>query len=115
MLSPRAWVVANVSLGVVILFLGLHLLNVDLPSLGQARAYFDPAEPLCVVEWKGDLTPWEDLDRCCLEARKQVSCTREQTAFASDDLTHLCATGKSSIRYHLNEKAYFYCTQQVIW
>jgi len=115
MVTVRAWVMINVSLCCISILLVLYLFGVHLPSLGQAVAIFDKTEPLCLVEWKNEFTSWTDLDQCCLEARKQLSCDAEDILINKERVSRVCETGKSSVRFHLNERAYSYCRSQPIW
>jgi len=115
MATVRAWVVINVSLSCISIILLLYLFGVHLPSLGQAVSVFDKTEPVCVVEWEKEFTLWSNLDQCCLEARKQLSCDVEDLLIDKNKVSRVCETGKSSVRFHLNEKAYSYCRSQPIW
>ncbi len=110
MVSKRALIIINISLGLLLTLLLLTFLDVKLPSLGQAQYLLDKEEPLCAVNWKEELTTWNDLDRCCLEARKQLGCRREH----KDDYDWVCRTG-DGVKYWLNSKAYNYCRQQPYW
>lgn len=110
MVSERALLVINISLGLLSLLLLFTLLGVKLPTLGQAQYVLDTEEPVCLINWKDDFTPFEDLDRCCLQARQQLDCHREQ----KDNLDWVCQTGVS-VKYWLNNKAYNYCRQQPYW
>ena len=115
MTTVRAWVVMNVALSFVAVVLLFYLLGIHLPSVGQAISLFDKNKPLCFVEWKNDFTSWTDLDQCCLEARKQLSCESEDQTIDSQRMTRVCATGKNSVRIHLNTKAYSACQRIPIW
>ncbi len=110
MVSERTFFIINISLGLLSLLLLLTFLGVELPTLGQAQYALDKEDPLCMVNWKDEFNPWNDLDRCCLEARKQLDCHREQR----DNLDWVCQTGLS-VKYWLNNKAHNYCKQQPYW
>ena len=110
MVSEKTLFIINVSLGLLSVLLLLMLIGIELPTLGKAQYYLDKEEPLCLVNWKEEFTPWEDLDRCCLEARKQVECHKEKYGGAD----WLCESG-ASVNYWLNNKAYSYCRQQPYW
>jgi|SRR3989344_5058276 len=113
MVSEKIWFIINVSLGLLTVLLALTLAGLQLPTLGQAQYYFDKEEPLCGVDWKGEITPMQDLDRCCLQAREQLECHRE----TDNDFDWLCqgGTGSAVVKYRLNNKAYNYCGQQPYW
>ena len=110
MVSPRVLFIINVSLGLLSLLLLLMLGGVKLPTLGQAQYYLDKEEPLCMISWKEEFNPLDDLDRCCLESRKQVTCHEEINGHAD----WVCESG-ASVKYWLNHKAYNYCRQQPYW
>jgi hypothetical protein len=107
------WGILNVSLALIALVLFLAFLDVQLPTLGQAQYNADSRNPYCVVEWGNTKTLFEDLDRCCLEAVKQLSCDGVVDSFGREQLHWDCHTG-SSVHYKLNNKAYGYCRQQPV-
>lgn len=112
----RVWVIVNVSLGFVAILLLLNLFEIRLPSLGKAQYLLDKEEPLCAVQWKEDFNIWNDLDQCCLQARQQFTCDTSVQIFALKRFDKDCHTGQGNvIHYWLNNKAYRYCQQQVIW
>ncbi|MBI2665576.1 hypothetical protein HYX12_03080 [Candidatus Woesearchaeota archaeon] len=117
MVSEKALTIINLSLVFVSLLLLLNFLGIELPSLGQAQYWLDQQPPICVVQWKEQLTPQTDLERCCLEARKQLECLsnlRNNQLKSQDDFDWTCQTN-SGIAYQLNNKAYYYCQQQPYW
>ncbi len=113
MVSERTWFIINVSLGILAALLVLTLIGIKFPTFGQAQYYFDKEEPLCGVDWKGEITSLQDLDRCCLQAREQLECHHQ----ASNSFDWLCQSGASDevVKYRLNNKAYNYCQQQPYW
>lgn len=115
MLSNRTWTILNISFGLLALLLGLYLAGISFPSLGQAASLLDKSAPLCMVQWKENLVVWDELDQCCLQARKQLSCDKEEKIVGKQKLTRICTTGKTSVKFHLNEKAYYYCQKQAFW
>ena len=110
MVSEKTLFIINVSLVLVSVILVLTLLGMKLPTLGQAQYYFDREEPLCEIEWQGEVSLMQDLNRCCLEAREQLECHKA----ADQDFDWVCQTG-TSVKYRLNNKAYNYCGQQPYW
>ncbi len=110
MVSERALFIINISLGITALLLLLVLLGIKLPTIGQAQYMLDKEEPKCAVSFGEELTAMADIDRCCLNAREQLGCHREQY----QDLDWACSTG-AGLKYHLNNKAYNYCRQQPYW
>nr|MBT4247243.1 hypothetical protein [Candidatus Woesearchaeota archaeon] len=114
MVSDRALSIINVSLAFIIILLFLNLFNIGIPSLGKSTFAEIPADAVCLVNVGDEFTPWADLDRCCLESRKQLSCSREDPP-ADFDVNRVCQTENSPARYWLNNKAYRYCQQQTYW
>lgn len=110
MVSAKVWTTINVSLGLISLLLILNLTGVELPSLGQAQYALDKEDPVCIVNWQDNFNQWNDLDRCCLEAKKQLDCHRESL----DDLDWVCQSG-NELKYWMNNKAFNYCKQLRIW
>ena len=114
--SGRQWVILDVGLGFVAVLLLFNLFQVQLPNVGWISYQLDPVQPLCIVQWQDTQTVWDDMDRCCLEARKQLTCQQEISSLGTEPLHWACQTGSGEVlRYRLNNKAYLYCTQQVIW
>ena len=113
MVPDRVFAIINVSLGLITVLLLLSLLGVTLPTLGQAQYLLDKEDPLCLISIQDDQTPWNDLDRCCLEARKQTLCTQEVRFLENGRVDWVC--GSQGNGYLLNNKAYNYCRQQPYW
>ncbi|MFH0701742.1 MAG: hypothetical protein V2A62_04865 [Candidatus Woesearchaeota archaeon] len=111
----KVWIVVNVSLGVIALLLLLSFFGITLPSLGQVQYVLDREEPLCVVNWQGQLNSWPEIDSCCLEARKQLECFFYQQQTDLGRIDWICKTGSGSVSYGLNSKVYRYCQQQSYW
>ena len=108
MVSEKRLAVLNVALGLVIMVLALHLAGVSLPSYGKVAYALEKGEPQIMVQWKEEFSPCSDIAVCCLAAAQQVSCDRVEGQWR-------CATGKGTVRYWLNDKAYYYCREQVWW
>lgn len=115
MLASKGWWTLNVSLILIAILLFLNLFNVTLPSLGQVQYVLDREEPLCLVEWKDQWQAWTEKDSCCMEARKQLECQYQVIQTDLGRVDWKCFTGKSSVAYGLNSKAYRYCQQQDYW
>lgn len=114
-MTPRIWLTINVSLGIIAVLLLLTLLGVTFPTFGKAQYLLDREQPLCVVNWKDNFNAWNDVDSCCLEARKQLECIPEQKQLESGRVDWNCRTGPGAVGYWLNNKAYWYCQQQKFW
>ena len=110
MLSGRSLFIINVSLGLLALLLLIMFVGVKLPTLGQAQYVLDKEEPLCMIEWQGEMTSFYDIDRCCLQAREQLECQAQPKG----DLDWMCGA-KAGLQIWLNNKAYNYCRQQPYW
>ncbi|MBI2124927.1 hypothetical protein HYU08_00050 [Candidatus Woesearchaeota archaeon] len=110
MVSERALFIINISLGLFSVLLLLMLLGLKLPTLGQAQYALDEEEPVCMIQWQEELTPYQDIDRCCLQARQQFQCRAE----SKDTVDWMCGSGEG-LQIWLNNKAYNYCRQQPYW
>lgn len=116
MIPSKIWTIFNVILVIISILLLLPLFDVTIPTIGQARYYLDSTKPLCVISWQDQLTEWNDLNRCCLEARKQLVCEKAAMTIEGELLNRVCYTGHGDVlKYWLNNKAYHYCTLQPIW
>ena len=115
MVTKKIWFILNISLSLVSLLLILTLFNIQLPTVGQAKYALDSQTELCLVEWNNEVSEWNDIDRCCLEAKKQLSCEKETFYTEFGTTTQHCSTGESTVSFHLNQKAYNYCKGQSIW
>ena len=115
MASNKILAIINISLALLAFLLILQLFEIKLPVLGKA-SYENKAGAECVINWGDEYNSWNDLDGCCLEARKQLDCYKDSILFENKRLEWVCQTGQGrTLKYWLNEKAYNYCTQQVIW
>lgn len=116
MRSQKVLAAMNISLALIAILLLLHLFGLRFPSLGQAFVSLDKTSPLCVVQWQQEFTPWNDYDRCCLEARRQLECSREEQQLAAGAVQWHCATGAGNVpTIWLNSKVYAYCREQPFW
>lgn len=113
--GSKVWIIINISLSLIALLLLLNFLDITLPSLGQVQYVLDREEPLCLVNWQGEVNSWPEIDSCCLEARKQLECLFYQQQTNLGRIDWICKTGGSSVSYGLNSKAYRYCQQQNYW
>jgi len=113
MISSKVWNIINVSLGLVSILLFLNLIGVTLPTIGQAQYLLDREDPLCVIYTGEETTAFNNLDRCCLEARKLSLCLPDKIQLEQGRIDWSCSAGKNG--YLLNNKAYNYCRQQPYW
>ena len=113
--DKRVWPVMNVALAVLAVLLTLNLVGVELPSVGKAEYLLDKNDPICFVDWQGEINPVEDLNRCCLEARQQVDCFLHEKKIGNSVAGWVCQSGENSIKFIMNNKQYNYCRLQRYW
>ena len=108
--GTRGWVVANLSLGIISFLLLLHLFNVPAVLAGKAYEAITPGDAFCAVQWGEEKTVFNDIDRCCVFARTQLSCERRAGRVGDVSIEWDCYTGRGKgVHYLLNQKAYRYC------
>jgi len=106
----------NVSLVVIILLLILNLSGVALPSVGKAIYFIDSSDHICGVETINDeFIQMGDLDKCCLESRKQMKCVTEFKILEVGKTNWVCKTSETVPMHRLNNKALHYCQKSKIW
>ncbi|PIZ52094.1 hypothetical protein COY27_01235 [Candidatus Woesearchaeota archaeon CG_4_10_14_0_2_um_filter_33_13] len=111
MTNKNVLIIANVSLFIICIILILTLFEVKVPTTGMSIV--DKEEMLCVVNWRDNYNSWTDIDSCCLEARKQLTCVKEQGYYMDKTVQWRCQTGELS--YWLDSKAYNYCNKLSVW
>ena len=115
MFSKRVLVIANFSLGIISLLLLANLFNIPTPSVGGAIGFLDQEEPSCFVQSQGSFTAWNDINRCCFEASKQLGCEFNEKDVDGINVDWTCGNTPNGISYHLNNKAYQYCRTLEVW
>lgn len=106
----------NITFIIIIIILLLPLFNVKIPTVGKAQYALDKSDPVCFVNFDDNFNPLFDIDRCCLESRKQVNCWKDPMMILNEKVEWRCQTGEGNVvGYLLNNKAYRYCQQQTIW
>ena len=83
MASNKILVIINISLALLAFLLILQLFEIKLPVLGKAIENKAGAE--CLIDWDNEYTLWNDLDHCCLEARKQLDCRKDNLFFENNN------------------------------
>jgi hypothetical protein len=111
MLGDKLLIALNFSLVIIAGILLLSLFDIGISPTG--RATYDPSEMLCVVNFKENYNSWEDIDSCCLEVRKQLSCVKDKGYYTDKTVEWRCGTGP--LNYWLSDETYNYCKEQVIW
>lgn len=118
MVSGKEWTIINVSLAFIAILLVFPLIDFKLPIIGEvvSAGVVDKQGAICAVSY-AITKEWNDIDHCCLEARKQLRCSKEKKLEFDGKTYHwTCQTGEGKVlKYHLNSKAYNYCKQQSIW
>ncbi|MBU1111896.1 MAG: hypothetical protein ABIG93_02615 [archaeon] len=116
MVSKRLISIVNVSLALVSFLLLLNLFGVTIPSLGQPiYDAIDTEEPVCFVAWKDNVNQM-NLNLCCHEVRKQLSCERFRNTLDGKDTDNVCQTGIGEVlKYYLNDAAYKKCSSNNYW
>ena len=116
MTEKKVLLLLNVSLTIFAGLLVLNLFDVDIPNLGRVIALSDISDPICFVESENHLTELQNLDSCCLFARKQIACEPYARDVAGVQLHVKCHSLSEDVpQYWLNNKAYLSCTQSSIW
>ena len=112
MKGDRVLIALNVSLGIVSLFLVLSLFDISLPSIGKA---YDVEAAHCFVGSSDEFTELPNLEQCCFEARKQLSCEQQKGIINGQAINWECRTGGGPVSYLLNGDAFTYCQDQNFW
>lgn len=108
--SEKAFIIANITLGVISFLLLLQLFEVPEMVAGKAYDVVTPGDSFCAVSWGEEKTVFDDLDRCCVFARTQLNCERRVGRVGDVEVEWDCYTGKGKVvHYLLNQKAYRYC------
>jgi hypothetical protein len=111
MKDKKVLVVLNFSLAIIAIILVLNLFEFEFIPLG--KAVYQPEEMLCVVNWQDNYNLWNDINSCCLEVRKQLSCEKDKAYYADKTVNWRCQTGE--LKYWLNDQTYDYCKKTSIW
>ena len=109
MVDKKIVIVINVSLLFIAFLLILNLFDVQISPLGQAAV---PREGICVVSFRDQLSLTNDLDRCCLEAVAQLTCSREEIISNFGQTDWICQTGMAGAKILLDNTAHRYCVKQ---
>lgn len=116
MVTKKVMGVINVSLVLISFLLLMNLFGVTLPSLGQpVYDILDQEDPICFVAWKENVNQL-NLNLCCHEVRKQLTCKRFRNTFDGTVTDNVCQTGTGQVlKYYLNNAAYRKCTSNNYW
>ncbi|MBR9683467.1 hypothetical protein GOV03_02915 [Candidatus Woesearchaeota archaeon] len=102
----------NVALMLGVVFFSLHLLDVNLPTLGKAQYWLDDSEPVCIASFEGKNSPI-DMNLCCYGLQMQLGCDNQRGTIMIDGekwtVDKKCSTGPGAISYLVNTKAFNQC------
>jgi len=102
----------NIALVLGVIFFSLHLLDVELPSLGKAQYWLDDSEPVCITDFEGKTT-LIDMGQCCYGLQMQLKCEDWRKTLLVDGeekvVEKKCYTGESTVGYLVNLKAFNQC------
>ena len=108
-LSKQTLNVINISLILISTLLILNLAGVQIPNIGYAiQDTIDNEDATCFASYNGQ-TSEINLDYCCQEAKKQLSCIGNEQIISSVETDVKCSTGTTTISFHLTNKANRYC------
>ncbi|MFH1682530.1 MAG: hypothetical protein ABIA37_01915 [Candidatus Woesearchaeota archaeon] len=115
-MKEKNLVIINITLVLTAVIFTLHLLDVTLPSLGQAQYLLDREEPVCIFSFEDQQTVFNDPNLCCFEMQKQLHCENYQNQLAVGgnkyNLEKRCTTGSGSLEVLANSKTYNYCKKE---
>ncbi len=107
--NPKIIAILNVSLILISTLLILNLFNISIPSIGYAvQDSIDTENAVCFASYQ-DQTSEINLDICCQESKKQLSCSDHKQSINGVETDILCKTGETTITYSLTNKAQRYC------
>ena len=109
MMPQRILIILNLSLVFIAFLLILNLFGAQITPLGRAAV---PRAGLCVINYQDQFTATNDLDRCCLEAAKQLVCRRDHQFSAAGATEWTCQTGAAGVKIMLDHPARRYCVKQ---
>ncbi|MBT4445804.1 hypothetical protein HOA92_03925 [archaeon] len=108
-LSKQTLNVINISLVLISSILILNLFGFQIPNLGYAiQDAIDTEQATCFASYDNQASEI-NLDLCCQEAKKQLSCIGNKQVISTVETDVQCSTGTTTIKYHLTDNAYRYC------
>mgnify|MGYP006420356245 FL=1 len=113
--DKKVFIVANITLSIVAIFLILNLFGLSITNIGQALAVFDLEDERCLVKTDTSLSANLDIDRCCLMAKAQISCDFNQKKVMGENYDWVCSSEGSQVEYWFNKKGLNYCHGQPYW
>ncbi|PIY60366.1 hypothetical protein COY95_02145 [Candidatus Woesearchaeota archaeon CG_4_10_14_0_8_um_filter_47_5] len=117
-MKEKTLLIVNIFLGIVAVLLFLNLMHIRFPSAGKALAALDPAEPVCIVSYRGEHGMVEDIPQCCFDVQKLRACKRVidevvvgETAKSVDWSCYVRDT-EDALHYLINQKTAAYCKNE---
>lgn len=108
----NVFITANIALVLIAIVLTVTFFEIKIPSSGQA---IKQGDAFCAIEWKS-YNVIDDIDLCCYEAKKELSCVNQVKLFNEGKADWLCKTGEGDvIKYWLDNNAVQYCRQIGVW
>ncbi len=92
----------NLVLAIVALALFVNLIGTE-KFTGNVVFALDKSAPTCFVEYQGETSNIDDLNRCCFLLQEQLACTRA----VNEDF--VCSTSDYGPQYFANAKTVSYC------
>ena len=115
-MKRKPLIILNIGLGLIAILLFVHLLGVQLPTVGKASYWIDQQNPICIASFGEEKSKILDQDQCCFQVQKQLNCENKDMSMkvGSEQIStnKRCYTGKGTIDYFLNNKMYNYCKKE---
>jgi len=105
----------NVALSLTAIILFLHLLGVEVPTVGKAQYWLDTGEPICIANFE-EQSSLLDISSCCYGLQMQLRCEDWEEPILAEGkklrVNKRCYTGEGAVEYFVNMKAYNYCKKE---
>jgi len=112
MVSEKVLAIINVSLGLIAFLLILTLFDVQISSTGKALEQVSE-NSVCFVSLDNQFTEL-DLERCCLEIKKQFQCLPSSRVIDGWKINQVCRTGSGRVvEYWINTAGREYCNRML--
>tara|TARA_Y100000310_G_C20674139_1_gene811954 strand:- start:1758 stop:2114 length:357 start_codon:yes stop_codon:yes gene_type:complete len=108
-LDAKVLAIINISLVLVSTLLILNLFDVNISHVGYAIQDTIDIDPATCFASYNDLNSEINLDLCCQESKKQLSCINKKQNINGIETDIICKTGDTTISYSLTNKAQRYC------
>lgn len=112
MLTKKRLRLTNIVLAIVCFFLFLNFLGVELPTYGLALEKLDRSEPACFFQLNEQHHALIDLNQCCFELQKQLTCQDYNQQINNVQVHKKCFISQNTPQYFVNLKTYRYCQNE---